>query len=145
MEISLSMNERMLGGGGGLEAIGVEEVTGLAWLVEVKVGEVRRRIEAMSKAAQVAPVAVKVEEQVAAEAEKLKEKSAMEVAMEELQRQEWFTEIMNGGSSGGVSGGGGGGEMGGVGGFGGYMDHGVCTNASTSGNPWIMDSFFPLN
>lgn len=120
LETTVVMNQTLLGMKS-LESVGIEEITSLAWLIEMKVNEVKKRVEgckgesshakpppraeAKSKAKK-ASVVVKVEEKMVKVEEPgpavgpgpglgTKEKSAMEVAMEELQRQEWFTEIMN--------------------------------------------------
>lgn len=93
-----------------MDSVGIEEVTSLAWLIEMKVNEVKKRISDGCKRSSnssnnnnnnnnnkkregvIVKEEVKMKMKMKVEEE---EKSAMEIAMDELQRQEWFTDIMN--------------------------------------------------
>ncbi|WOK96055.1 hypothetical protein Cni_G04762 [Canna indica] len=113
---------------GSLAGVGtIEEATGLAWMVEMKVKLVKERIEQLRR-----EKAVEAAAATAAAAER--EKTPMEAAMEALQRQSWFMEVgMNTNEhSSMVFGSGEEGETL----MPSYMEH--------SNNPWL-DSYFPLN
>jgi len=97
-----------------LDGVGIEEVTSLACLIEMKVNEVKKRIEGHKGDVRVPKSVVKEEKMKMEEAAvTAKEKSPME----ELQREEWFTDIMN---------------------------HSSSISSNHHNNPWL-DAYFPLN
>lgn len=168
LETTLLMHQCLMGVKG-LDGVGIEEVTSLAWLIEMKANEAKKRIEgwcndkpsgsaAMPATRAPGKGVVKVEEvpvgpAAAMTGAKAKGKSPMEVAMEELQRQEWFTDIMNPppppasvdhqqhqnqphheNTNGSDQ-------------YGHYMEQGAGNSSSSNhggNNPWL-DAYFPLN
>ena len=159
LETTLLMYQSLMGKS--LDGVGIEEVTSLAWLVEMKVNEVKKRVEGYKgdacrgDACRVLKPVVKEEKMKAEEVgvgpavAEAKDKSPMEAAMEELQRQEWFTDIMNPPPPAAaapttaaqnqhmVCA-----DMG----FSSFMDHisSSSSNHHHHNNPWL-DAFFPLN
>ncbi|XP_008800341.1 agamous-like MADS-box protein AGL80 [Phoenix dactylifera] len=91
--------------GRSLRHVGIEDATSLAWMVEMKVKAVQERIELVraqmasrmveASSSQVAPVAMEGTGLGQGPMPVMKEKTPMEAAMEALQRQNWFMEVMN--------------------------------------------------
>ncbi|KAI0518879.1 hypothetical protein KFK09_006316 [Dendrobium nobile] len=90
-----------------LQSLEMRSLTSLAWHIELKLKEVKRRLEHLplemvaAKAdikEELPPMAEIIMKEVAAAAEptpETKEKMVFDEAMEDLQRQDWFRDIMN--------------------------------------------------
>ncbi|KAG0470395.1 hypothetical protein HPP92_016507 [Vanilla planifolia] len=95
LETTLLMNQALMGRS--LQDVEMKKLTSLAWLVEMKTKEIQRRLDSL-RAETSAKVAVTTKTEVKKEVEagpQGKERTPMEAAMEELQKQEWFSEMMN--------------------------------------------------
>nr|AIZ95431.1 MADS35 [Apostasia odorata] len=100
LETTLLMYQGLMGKT--MSDVSIKDLTGLAWLIELKVNQVRKRLDALRKNATPPPqqqpaaaaVAVKKENASPQLPQAAAEKTALEVAMEELQKQDWFSEIM---------------------------------------------------
>ncbi|XP_008801454.1 agamous-like MADS-box protein AGL80 [Phoenix dactylifera] len=94
LETTLLMYQGLAGKS--LHTVSIEDMTSLAWLIEMKVNKVHERIEhSKGEMASKMVEGVKEEKKKVEGPSNIKEKTPLEVAMEELQRQDWFTEIMN--------------------------------------------------
>ncbi|CAL9171708.1 unnamed protein product, partial [Musa hybrid cultivar] len=120
LEVALLVHEGLAGRS--LDDVSIEDATSLAWMVEMKAKVVHDRIERVRKE-HVAAALRTAETTVAT-----REKTPVEAAMEALQRQDWFMEVMNPNDHNVMFGGGD--ET-----IPSYIDH---------SSPWL-DPYYPLN
>ncbi|XP_059644640.1 agamous-like MADS-box protein AGL80 [Cornus florida] len=84
--------------GRGLQNLVMADLTDLGWLIDQNLKEIYKRVESLKKVVptQVAPVANTSNETVVRNGvHGMDQKPAMELAMEAMQRPQWFTEWMN--------------------------------------------------